>query len=71
LIGNAWIQVATLDPDTGRLWQFDTRTETMVPWQGQITPLSRVEDSPAWYQGLKDPLPPAFLERPVRSAAYV
>ncbi|TAN52853.1 MAG: DUF2309 domain-containing protein [Methylococcaceae bacterium] len=62
LIGNGWIQLASMDPDTGSIWQFDTGTESFVQWQESGTDLPKVADSGAWYAGHSGPLAPALID---------
>ena len=60
LIGNGWLLVSAMDPDSGALSVFDPR-QGFLPWQGKRNPLPRVKESRAWYEGQHGPLSPALL----------
>ncbi|MBA2692569.1 MAG: DUF2309 family protein [Rubrobacter sp.] len=60
LVGNAWVQLAAMDPDTGDLNLF-VPDVGFVPWDGPTTPLPEVENSFEWYRGETDFLPPARI----------
>lgn len=60
LVGNGWLLLSAVDPDTGVISVFkpDAGFET---WQGNITSLPRVNCSTEWYQGHREPLSPALI----------
>jgi uncharacterized protein len=60
LVGNGWVQLAAMDPDTGDLNIF-VPNAGFVPWDGPTTPLPEVESSFEWYRGETDFLPPARI----------
>lgn len=62
LIGNGWILVCAIDPDTGDLSEFKIG-EGFVPWQGEVSQLTVVEKSTDWYDGLEYPLAPALIAK--------
>lgn len=70
LIGNAWIQLASVDPDSGGIWQFDPATESFREWQDPVPALPKVRRSGDWYQGHSAPLPPALIERSALGGAH-
>ncbi len=63
LVRNEWIQLALLDPDDGsiRVWT-DGAFAALEVERG---PLPEAEDSPAWYGGRREHLPPARILRGV------
>jgi uncharacterized protein YbcC (UPF0753/DUF2309 family) len=70
LLGNAWVHLIAMDPDTGALSLFDPKGE-FVPWEGAVPELPVVRSSHEWYRGKLGFLPPARIEQagePGRSA---
>ena len=63
LIGNGWLVVAAKDPDSPAIQLFDP-ARGWIPWQGRVE-LPVVEKSRDWFEGHRDPLPPALLKKPV------
>ncbi len=61
LVGNAWIQLVSMDPDDGRLRRF-LPGQGWVDWHPSDKPLPTVACSADWYLGRDDPLPPALIE---------
>ncbi|MCP4263763.1 MAG: DUF2309 domain-containing protein [Planctomycetes bacterium] len=61
LVGNEWVYLATMDPQTGDLSLFIPK-KGFVPWKAQIQPLQMVASSVDWYQGHRDPLSPVLIE---------
>ncbi|HEX6734255.1 MAG TPA: putative inorganic carbon transporter subunit DabA, partial [Azonexus sp.] len=59
LIGNAWIVVASCDPDSGALQRYCPR-RGWLPWAGRAV-LPQVARSADWFAGEAGPLPPALL----------
>ena len=63
LIGNGWLLVSAMHPESGALSVFDPQ-RGFLPWQGKQAPLPRVKESRAWYEGHHGPLTPALLATP-------
>ncbi|GMQ87405.1 MAG: DUF2309 domain-containing protein [Gammaproteobacteria bacterium] len=61
LVGNGWILLSAIDPDSGAITLFKPE-QGFVPWQGSIRTLPSVACSTDWYRGCHDPLPPALIE---------
>ncbi len=59
LIGNAWIVLASCDPDSGAIAQYCPR-RGWLPWAGG-TALPQVGRSADWFAGESGPLAPALL----------
>ncbi len=62
LIGNGWLLVSAIDPDTGEISLFDPQ-QGFIPWDGEVTPLQSVEHSSDWYDGYMQPLQPVMLKQ--------
>jgi len=62
LLGNAWVHLIAMDPETGELSVFLPHGE-FVPWDGQPASLPTVRSSFEWYEGKVDYLPPARIEQ--------
>jgi len=60
LLGNAWVHLIAMDPDTGELRTFLPRGE-FVLWDRPLSPLPVVPSSFEWYRGKTDFLPPAHI----------
>jgi len=60
LIGNGWLLVSAMDPDTGAISLFDPE-QGFLPWEAGTKPMPSVSNSSEWYQGKHDPLPPAMI----------
>lgn len=63
LVGNEWVRIATLDPDTAQIHVFHA-ARGFVPWSpppGSALPV--VPDSAAWYRGKTDFVPPARIRK--------
>jgi len=63
LIGNGWLLLSALDPDTGALSSFEPG-RGFVPWAGGSARLPVAERSADWYGGHSGPRPPALLLYP-------
>ncbi|MEJ1377848.1 MAG: putative inorganic carbon transporter subunit DabA, partial [Candidatus Sedimenticola sp. (ex Thyasira tokunagai)] len=61
LIGNGWLLVSAMDPETGEITLFKP-DQGFVPWTGRVEPLPRVGSSIEWYSGHSEPLTPARIE---------
>lgn len=63
LIGNSWVLLSTIDPDTGEISMF-VPGRGFVPWNRELRPLPIVERSADWYAGHTEPMPPALIQQP-------
>lgn len=61
LIGNGWLLLSTIHPETGDIQCFEPAAG-FSPWQGKIRPLPVVNRSASWYAGHEQPLPPAQIK---------
>jgi len=61
LIVNRWILVAAFDPATHEMWFFEE--EGFVPYTPETTALGTAETSVDWYQGHREHLPLATIEK--------
>ena len=62
LIGNGWLLVSAIDPDSGEISLFDPQ-QGFIPWDGEVKPLQSVEQSSDWYDGHMQPLEPVMLKQ--------
>lgn len=62
LIGNGWLVVASVDPDTGEITLFDPSVG-FVPWESEIKPLPVVRQTRDYYAGHSEPLPPVLIDK--------
>ncbi|MEE9304310.1 MAG: DUF2309 domain-containing protein [Thiotrichaceae bacterium] len=63
LIGNEWILLSSVDPDTGKVHYFDPK-KGFVPWSNdEMSKLLTVKKSVDWYAGKMQPLAPVFVEQ--------
>jgi len=60
LIGNEWVHLASVHPDTGEIQVF-VPGEGFVPWDGEVRELPEVAESFDWYRSQTDFLPPARI----------
>jgi len=60
LLGNAWVHLIAIDPDSGEFNLFHPRGE-FIPWNKPITPLPLVRSSFEWYKSKTDYLTPAMI----------
>jgi hypothetical protein len=60
LIGNGWVQLVSVDPETGVMQRFTPRG--FQPVTPPEAPLPVVSASPEWYGGQRDFLPPALID---------
>jgi uncharacterized protein len=67
LIGNRWLLLSAIHPETGEIQTFDPDTG-FTPWQGEVKPLSVVSRSADWYAGKEQPLPPVQVKSEVSHA---
>jgi hypothetical protein len=63
LVGNGWLLLSAIDPETGAITTFRPGVG-FEPWTGTPEPLPLVDRSPAWYAGHHGPLPPALIRQP-------
>jgi uncharacterized protein len=69
LVGNAWVQLAAMDPADGAIHLFDP-LKGWLPWQADGRPLTRVARSSDWYLGCEAPLAPALIETAEEAKAH-
>lgn len=62
LIGNGWILLTAMHPESGELYPFDPKIG-FNKWQGQQQTLSKVTRSSDWYSGHLGPLGFALVEQ--------
>lgn len=63
LIGNEWILLSSVDPDTGEVFYFDPK-KGFIPWSNpKMSPLDTYKRSSDWYAGKMEPLEPVFIEQ--------
>ena len=60
LIGNGWLLVSVMDPETGQISVFDP-SQGFTPWRDKDKPLPKVARSADWYNGHSGPIGPAFI----------
>ncbi|MFK5892824.1 MAG: DUF2309 domain-containing protein [Pseudomonadota bacterium] len=70
LVGNGWILLCSVDPDSGEIFVF-TPQKGFEQWAGQITQLPTVKKSQEWYDGYDCHLPPALIETASSQVATV
>jgi uncharacterized protein YbcC (UPF0753/DUF2309 family) len=63
LVLGQWVQVTSVDPDTGAAAVLDPR-DGFVPWSAPDAHLPRVARSADWYSGKDGFLPPALISGP-------
>jgi hypothetical protein len=63
LIGNGWLLLSALHPETGALSSFDPG-RGFVPWNGVNLKVPQVGRSADWFTGHSEPLPPTLLRYP-------
>ncbi|MCG7905181.1 MAG: DUF2309 domain-containing protein, partial [Candidatus Thiodiazotropha taylori] len=67
LVGNDWVQLVAIDPQSGELKLFNPR-EGWQPWQpADERPLSMVDRSESWYLGSSGALPTALIKTPLEA----
>jgi uncharacterized protein YbcC (UPF0753/DUF2309 family) len=68
LIGNGWLILAAMEPETGDIQLFRPKVG-WEPWQGQERELPVMARSADYYPGTMDPLDPVLLEAPLKMEA--
>ena len=63
LIGNGWLLLSAIDPNTGLIACFEPE-RGFIPWVGQTNPLPMADNSQDWYQGHSEPRQPALILKP-------
>lgn len=63
LVGNAWVQLAALDPDDGSIQLFRPAVG-WLSWHAPAEPVRKVARSPECYLGRSGPVPPALVVAP-------
>ena len=62
LIGNGWLLLTAIDPDSGVIDVFDPE-RGWVRWEGPLSPLPTVKQSSDYYPGTLEPLTPVLVEQ--------
>jgi len=63
LVGNGWLLLSAIDPDTGAITVFSPATG-FVPWKGgQDIDIATTASSTGWYAGHSGPLPFALIDQ--------
>ncbi len=62
LIGNGWLLVSVIDPDTHEITLFKPQ-QGFIPWDKEIVVLPTVDCSSDWYNGHLNPLSPALIKQ--------
>ncbi|MCG7923319.1 MAG: DUF2309 domain-containing protein [Candidatus Thiodiazotropha lotti] len=69
LVGNDWVQLVAIDPQSGELKLFNPR-QGWIAWQAaDERPLTKVDKSEAWYLGSSGALPTALIKTPMEDTA--
>ncbi|MDP2786717.1 MAG: DUF2309 domain-containing protein [Pseudomonadota bacterium] len=71
IVANAWVQLVAIDPDTAEIHRFVVGAgwvKWQPTWQPEGPALASVQRSLDWFQGQREPLPPALIERGVEAA---
>lgn len=69
LIGNGWVLLSAIDPDSGEISMF-VPGRGFVPWNQELDPLPVVERSTDWYVGHTEALPPALIQQTSAGVSY-
>ena len=69
LVGNAWVQLVSLHPESGEMHLFDPQ-RGWLPWQAEEKPLPKVKHSSEWYLGSSGALRPALIETHTGGTAH-
>jgi uncharacterized protein YbcC (UPF0753/DUF2309 family) len=70
LVGNAWVQLVAMDPQSGEMHLFDP-SQGWLPWQAaDDKPIPKVKDSEQWYLGSSEALQPALIDPHQGGEAY-
>ncbi|MBF0416740.1 MAG: DUF2309 domain-containing protein [Magnetococcales bacterium] len=70
LVGNGWIELACVDPESGVMHHFVPGSGWQI-WENTLPAPPYADNSKDWYQGHFDPLPPALIALPEESAHVV
>ncbi|MBF0163245.1 MAG: DUF2309 domain-containing protein [Magnetococcales bacterium] len=70
LVGNGWIELACIDPESGEIQHFIPGSGWRV-WENTLPSPPYATSSSDWYQGHTEPLPPALIALPEESAHAV
>jgi uncharacterized protein YbcC (UPF0753/DUF2309 family) len=63
LVGNGWVQLVTMDPDSGEFHIFGPGTG-WLPWQPDNNAIATVNRSAQWYTGSTGPMEPVLIKTP-------
>lgn len=73
LVGNRWVQLVSVHPETGAMHYFDKATSQhpagFVPYVPSDAPLPTVQTSAAWYEGRSEHLAPVIVASALRTAS--
>jgi uncharacterized protein YbcC (UPF0753/DUF2309 family) len=70
LVGNGWVQLVAMNPDSGNFHIFDPETG-WVPWQPDNQAIATVNRSAEWYLGSTGPMGPALIRTPEEASTDV
>jgi hypothetical protein len=62
LIGNGWVLVSVMDPDSGEISNFEPE-KGFIPWTDEEEALPVITKSSQWYRGKSEPLSPAIIQQ--------
>lgn len=68
LVGGGWLLLNAVDPETGEISVFDP-ARGFIPWQPPAEPLPEREQSLECYKGLRTPVSPILIKRPLLPGA--
>ncbi|MES9971085.1 MAG: DUF2309 domain-containing protein [Candidatus Thiodiazotropha sp.] len=68
LVGNGWVVLVAMDPDSGAFHLFEPQTG-WLPWQPDKSAIAKVDRSAEWYTGSSEPLRPALIKTPQEAMA--
>ena len=63
LVGNSWVQLVALDPQSGEFNIFEPESG-WIPWCPDDREMARVNRSAEWFMGSSGPLRPALIKTP-------
>jgi uncharacterized protein YbcC (UPF0753/DUF2309 family) len=70
LVGNGWVQLVAMDPQSGEFHIFAPETG-WLPWQPDDKAIPTVKRSAEWYMGSSEPMRPALIKTPQEAQADV
>ncbi len=63
LIGNGWILLSVMDPNSGEISVFDPDSG-FIAWENEAGQIDTIDNSHEWYRGHDGPLPPVLIRQP-------